>query len=52
MSVSVIDHMPPSTEYSTTTLLPSRMAALLSMLNNTEKIEPYAMVEVTAMKRA
>ena len=47
MSVSVIDHIPPSTEYATTTTPPSRIAHDRSSGKRTEKIAAYAEVEVT-----
>ena len=45
MSVSVIDHIPPSTEYATTTTPPSRIAHDRSSGKRTEKIAAYAEVE-------
>ena len=47
-SVSVIDHIPPSMEYVTTTAPPIRIEGTLPRSNKTPKIVPYAMVEVTA----
>lgn len=48
MSVSVIDHMPPSVEYATT-MAPPRMIAIVRFRSKrTSKMVAYAMVEVTA----
>ena len=48
-SVSVIDHMPPTTEYRTTTPPASSMATVGGRPRITLKTVPMAMVEVTAI---
>src|SRR5215212_5066736 len=52
MSVRVIDHMPPATEYATTRPPATSIAALEERGSTTLKTVPIAMVEVTAIMRA
>ena len=52
MSVSVSDHMPPSTEYSTMTALLSKIAGVRGMPTITSITEPTAMVAVTLTMRS
>jgi hypothetical protein len=52
MSVRVIDHMPPATEYATTSPPATSIATLDERGSTTLKTVPIAMVEVTAIMRA
>ncbi|CAM5621529.1 hypothetical protein SGRI78S_05893 [Streptomyces griseus subsp. griseus] len=51
MSVSVIDHMPPSVSCATTIVPPRTMATVRFTSKRTSKMVAYAMVEVTASIR-